>query len=154
MTRYATNTSVSVERSKGEIEKLLQRYGARCFASGWDESRAVIQFEAANGKRIKFVLPLPPQDNFALTPTGRTRRNPRDIARVWEQNCRARWRALALIIKAKLEAVESGVALFESEFGMYVVLPGGLTVGEMIIPQIDETYRTGVMPPLLGMGSS
>ena len=33
------------------------------------------------------------------------------------------------------------------------LLPDGRTVGETVIPHIDEAYRTGKMPPMLGMGS-
>jgi hypothetical protein len=32
---YAVGTSVPVDRSKAEIERLLIRYGADHFASGW-----------------------------------------------------------------------------------------------------------------------
>lgn len=153
MTKYATTTSVSVEKSKHEIERILQRYGASAFAYGWNQDSAVIQFEA-HAKRIKFVLPLPAKDHYRKTPEGRMRHNENLVLSAWEQGCRSRWRALALIIKAKLEAVQSGVALFEQEFAVHTVMPNGKTIGEMIVPQIDEAYRTGRMPPLLGMGES
>jgi hypothetical protein len=39
VSRYAENTSVSVESSRGEIERTLQRYGAASFAYGWDQER-------------------------------------------------------------------------------------------------------------------
>ena len=150
--KYAENTSVSVEKSKMEIERILRRYGATCFASGWDDTRATVLFEA-HKRRIKFILPLPPKDEYTKTPEGKTRHKADMIELAWEQGCRSQWRALALVIKAKLEAVESGVALFEHEFGMQTVLPDGRTVGETVIPHIDEAYRTGKMPPMLGMGS-
>lgn len=47
MSRYAADTSVSVERSKAEIEKTLTRYGASAFAYGWEGDEAMIQFRAA-----------------------------------------------------------------------------------------------------------
>ena len=34
----------------------------------------------------------------------------------WEQACRQRWRALALVIKAKLEAIDAEISTFEEEF--------------------------------------
>ena len=34
--RYATDTRVSVERSKAEIEAILARYGADQFMYGWE----------------------------------------------------------------------------------------------------------------------
>ena len=149
--KYAENTSVPVEKSKMEIERLLMRYGATSFASGWDAERAVIQFECRK-RRIKFVIPIPPVSDYTKTPEGRARRVEL-VQPAWEQGCRAKWRALALIIKAKLEAVKSGVSLFEDEFVAYTIMPDGRTVGEIIHPAIEETYRTGKMPPMLGMGT-
>lgn len=68
---------------------------------------------------------------------------------------RQRWRALALAIKAKLEAVETGIATFEEEFLNYIVLPDGVTVGEFIRPQIETAYATGTMPKMLpGIGET
>jgi len=142
MGKFAQNTDVSVDRSKSEIEKTLRKYGAGKFMSGWDEERAVVQFEM-QGKRIRFILPLPPVDEFTKTESGRARKNPRDIETAWEQACRQRWRALNLAIKAKLEMVECGIASFEEEFLSYILTPNGKTVGETIIPQINESYDSG-----------
>lgn len=69
----------------------------------------------------------------------------------WEQACRAKWRALYLIIKAKLEAVESGISTIEREFFYDIVLPDGNTVGEFLSPQLDMVYESGNMPPMLPM---
>jgi hypothetical protein len=148
MRRYASDTSVSVERSKGEIERLLQRYGADQFMNAWDRDRAVIGFRAQN-RMIRFTLPLPKRVEFITTPSGRTRKNPDAIAKEWEQGCRQRWRALALVIKAKLEAVTAGIAEFESEFLAYVVLPDGKTMGEWARPQIATAYEKKSMPKML-----
>ena len=54
-----------------------------------------------------------------------------------------------MVIKAKLESVESGIETFEQAFLANVVLPGGTTVGDYMTPQIAESYRTGQMPPML-----
>lgn len=148
---YAQATQVSVEKSKMEIERLLTRYGATSFVSGWNETSATILFEC-HKRRIKFVIPIPRKSDFTKTPEGRMRRNEL-VPQVWEQDCRARWRALVLIVKAKLEAVQSGVALFEDEFAMHTVMPDGRTVGEIVHPAIEEAYTTGKMPLMLGMGS-
>lgn len=150
MARYAENTSVSTEKSRGEIERTLQRYGATGFMYGWQGDRAAVQFDM-HARRIRFELPLPdPKDRaFTQTPNGRRTRTPAQAAEAWEQACRQRWRALSLAIKAKLEAVECGITDFESEFLAHIVLPGGQTVGRWMLPQIAETYQTGRMPPLL-----
>ena len=72
----------------------------------------------------------------------------------WEQACRQHWGALLLIMRAKLEAVESGITTLESEFLANIVLPDRGTVGQWLAPQVDEAYATGRMPPTLAKGRS
>jgi len=143
---YAENTSVSSEKSRGEIEATLLRYGADQFMYGWDASGAVIQFRASN-RHVRFVLPMPDREDpkFHRTPSGRRQRSSDDALKAWEQETRRRWRALALAIKAKLEVVASGIATFEDEFLAAIVIPGGETVGEWLAPQIEEAYSSGKM---------
>lgn len=154
--RYAADTSVSSAKSRDEIERTLSRYGADQFGYGWDTDKAMVTFRA-HGRLIRFVLPMPARDDreFRLTPTGRTRSASQAEA-AWEQACRQRWRALALAVKAKLEAVEAGISTFDSEFMAQIVLPAGGTVGEWMAPQIDAAYAAGTMPtalPALGAGA-
>ena len=84
-----------------------------------------------------------------MTPARRIRRSPEQVDAAWEQACRARWRALYLIIKAKLEAIESGISTVEHEFLSDVVVPNGQTVGAFMAPQLEAAYTTGRMPALL-----
>lgn len=128
--RYAAKTSVPVSRSRDEIERTLSRYGASAFGYGWDEGRAVVSFRAQN-RYIRFAMEIP----------------------LIAQEERQRWRALVLVIKAKLEAVESGITTFENEFLAHIVLPDNRTVGEWLAPQIDSAYEEGGMPKLLMPGS-
>jgi hypothetical protein len=149
MTRYAQNTDVSSSTSRSEIERSITRYGAHGFMYGWSDLSAVVAFEMEN-RRIKFSLPLPSRDSkeFTQTETGRTRRQGAiDAAR--EQAVNQRWRALALVIKAKLEAVETGITTFDEEFMAHIVLPNGKTVGDVMVGQITDAYESGQMPPLL-----
>jgi hypothetical protein len=149
VSRYAVDTSVPVEKSKAEIEKTLTRYGASKFIYGWDEDRAMVSFTMTK-RQIRFVLPLPDKGSaeIALTATGK-KRNAGDAERAWEQACRQKWRALALVIKAKLEAVESGITEFDDEFMAHIVLPNGQTFGEWARPQIAAACDDKKMPPLL-----
>jgi hypothetical protein len=148
MTRYAAQTTVSSDQSRAEIERTLRRYGADQFMYGWEETQAVIAFRA-NGRQIKFVLPLPDKHDPEFTEHSRGYRTAEAAEKLWEQAGRQRWRALALVIKAKLEAVESGITEFEDEFMAHIVLPSGATVGAWMRPQIEKAYQTGLMPPLL-----
>lgn len=151
MGRYAAKTEVSSSRSRDEIERALTRYGADQFMYGWQDAAAVVAFRM-EGKRIKFLLPLPDRQSPEFTRHDRGARAPEAAARLYEQAVKQRWRALALVIKAKLEAVESGISLFEDEFMANIMLPTGGTVGEWMRPKIEQAYLTGQMPadlPLL-----
>lgn len=148
--RYARNTSVPVAQSKAEIEKVLMKYGASKFVSGWDHDGARIGFQISN-RHIRFVLPLPDKKSkeFTLTEIAQKVRSEQDAERAWEQACRQKWRALALVIKAKLEAVESGISHFEEEFLAHIVMPSGQTVSEMVLPKIEEAYKSGKLLQLM-----
>jgi hypothetical protein len=152
MPRYASQTEVTVDRSRSEIERTLARYGADQFIYGWNAKGATVGFRMC-GRMIRFNLVLPPKDNeaFTRTPGGRRERSSEAALVVWEQACRQRWRALALVIKAKLEAVESGITTFEDEFLGATLLPDGKTVAESIGGQITDAYRSGNVPKLLPM---
>lgn len=157
---YATGTSVSSERSKMEIEATLRRYGADQFVSGWKDGAAMLGFRMGN-RMIRFVLPLPAPGEFAVTIATRRgreyerRRSDVAAAAACEQEGRRRFRALALVIKAKLEAVESKITTFEEEFLAHIVLPGGDTVYQQTRQRIAEACDTGKPPELLlGFGGA
>lgn len=145
MSRYASETTVSVEKSRMEIERTLQRYGADAFAYFSEANRAMIGFRMAD-RQIKFILTLPEKNRREFTHHSRGMRTTDAALAAWEQACRQRWRALALVIKAKLEAVAAGITTIEDEFLAHTVLPDGSTVGEWAKPQLDEAYRIGAMP--------
>ncbi|AVO21643.1 hypothetical protein HWC44_gp042 [Mycobacterium phage ThetaBob] len=149
MAKYAANTDVSSDRSRAEIERTLNRYGARQFMYGWDEDQAIVGFVIHN-RQVRFILPMPNRQDreFTKTPTGRSRAATQ-IAQAYEQAVRQRWRSLALVIKAKLEAVESGIVSFDAEFLAHLVLPNGHTVGDSVMPAVAEAYATGHTPALL-----
>jgi hypothetical protein len=129
VTRYAAKTTVPVARSRDEIERTLTRYGASAFGYGWDGTRTVVSFRVND----RFV-------RLSIDESGS------------DQHQRQQWRALLLVIKAKLEAVASGITTFEEEFLAHVVLPDNRTVGEWLAPQLDQAYEDGGMPKLLMPG--
>lgn len=150
MSRYAADTSVRSEQSRAEIERTLSRYGATGFMYGWTGNQAVIAFEM-QALRVRFNLPMPnvADRQFTHTPAKGQLRSVEGQREAYEQAVRQRWRALALVVKAKLEAVESGITTFEEEFLAHIVLPGGRTVGEHTIPAIGDAYAGRPLPPLL-----
>ena len=150
MTTYASQTSVSPDRSRAEIERTLTRYGATGFMYGWSDMGALIGFQM-RGKQYKTILKMPNKEFYLRSEKGR-RRTTLQANGAWEQATRQRWRALALVIKAKLEAVESEISTVETEFMTWMVLPNGQTVGQWTMPQLDAIYQSGNMPPLLPGG--
>lgn len=160
MPKYAENTTVDSARSRGEIERILARYGARAFAYARDDEQnaAAIMFKIAD-RQVRMRLPLPDRssDEFTLTrhknPWQRQPVSAEQAEARWEQACRQRWRALALVIKAKLEAVDAGISTVETEFLANIMLPGGTTVGEWAAPQLEAAYAAGQMPALMPGGS-
>lgn len=154
---FASDTSVSVERTRAEIETTLARYGATSFAYATTPQMAQIAFQA-HGRMIVFRLPMPRRDEKRFTHTAAKGlvRTQDESFRAWEQACRSRWRALLLAIKAKLEAVECGISSFEQEFLAFIMVPGdGRTIGDAMVPQLEQMYQERKMPNLLlGMGGS
>lgn len=148
--KYAERTEVPSDRSRAEIESCLRRYGAVAFGYSWDADAAVIAFQISM-RRIRFTLPLPDPTSREFTHTAARgyRREPAAQAAEYERAVRQRWRALALVIKAKLEAVAAGISTIEAEFLAAVVLPDGNTVGDWVQPQLTAAVERGEMPAAL-----
>jgi len=131
MTKFAYKTKVPIGRSKVEIERILSRYKATGFMYASRLGQRVVVFDM-NKLRIRFNLPVPEGDSAND-----------------QQEERRRWRALVLAIKAKLEAVDSGITTFEEEFLAHIVLPGGKSFGEVYVPQIEQVYESKKLPTML-----
>jgi len=134
---YAENTKVTVERSKAAIEKLLFKYGATNYLYGMESGKALIMF-IMDGRHIKMVLDLPVREDDNVSGV-----------KAYNQMHKQKWRALYIVLKAKLIAIEEKIATLEDEFLPYTVLPDGRTVSEFINPQIDQAYLDGKMPKML-----
>lgn len=154
---YASNTAVSVEKSRAEIEGTLARYGADRFAYATEPGRACIGFELTtpdnNTLAVRMTLPLPAKMEKRFTHRKvyqRVVENPPEMVnKLWEQACRSSWRSLCLVIKAKLEACAAGISTVEREFMADIVTPSGKTLGEWISPQLPEMSKNGTPPRLM-----
>ena len=146
MARYAEGTKVGVEASEAEIKRALARFGATSIISGDDGDRTFVLFRARD-RFVKFVIPKPALDDFRQTPTGRSR-DTAGAADMQRQELRRRWRALALLVKAKLTAIEEGIVTFEDEFLADTVMENGQRFSEVAQPALAEAYRIGG-PPVL-----
>lgn len=134
--RYAEGTEVSVERSIGEIKRLILRYGAESFAYQETPTDIKIAFVLST-LGVQMSIEFPGIEEFAFTPTGKKRDSNAKWSE-WEKESKRRVRSLAAVIKAKFIAIDDGVATIEQEFLPYIVLHDGRRVGDCLIPRLGE----------------
>ncbi len=134
--KYAHGTTVSIGRTRDEIESILNRFGADQFAWGRDDTRhaTIVQFRR-EGRGYRFTVFAPDPEEFRFTPTNR-RRDERQIQELAEKEYPRRFRSLANYIKAILDAVDSGLLEVDAALLPFAMLPSGLTVAEQAIPQL------------------
>lgn len=129
---FAEKTKVPVIQSRRQLEDYLQRQGASGFASAWDTEGDTIEFLWRAGEvqyRVRFRLP-----RLRASSTN-------------EQEMRRRWRALLLVVKAKVEAVRTGIAIFEEEFLAHIVDERtGCTVGQILVPRLKAREALALPP--------
>jgi hypothetical protein len=154
MPKFAVSTDVDVSKSRDEIERILARYGATGFAYGSQPGQAMIGFVLdQRHTRILMPLPMPEDPEFAkpvrVSPTVNRAPSPREREARYDQTIRQRWRALALMVKAVLEAVECGVTTLEAAFLSHQVMVNGQTVYQWAAPQLAAMREANTMPELL-----
>jgi hypothetical protein len=142
VSRYAEGTSVSMEKSRAEIERDLGRYGASHFGYMTTPEGAEVMFQA-KGVQVRMRVKFPPAAAYQKTATGRLRHGEAAKEAAREAEVRRLWRALALVIKAKLEAVGSGISTFEREFLADILTKDGRTIGEHLVPRLAEAVSSG-----------
>lgn len=125
---YAAKTQTPIAKTRIEIETLLGKHGAAAFGSSQDGDTATLAFRMG-GYSYRFKMTVP--DN--------------------EQKARSIWRALLLVIKARLEGVAAGVETIEEAFMANTVMAGGSTVAEWLKPEFAEARRVGRMPQQLAL---
>lgn len=128
MAKYAARTRVPIDRSLAEIKRSLKRYGAEDFVHAERRSGDIVGF-VVNGLQIRIDLTNGEDDT--------------------DQDRRSRWRALCLVIKAKLEAIDSEISTIEQEFMPFVVGPDGRTLWEIAQPKLLAYSQSGEIPRLL-----
>lgn len=132
---YASKTKVSVEKSQIHIKQVLQKYGVDGFGIMERGEVAAVMFETG-GISIQIDVQIPMRDKFNSNVSH-------------DQDIRQKWRALLLVIKAKLEAVECGISTLEKEFMPFMVMQDGRQMHQHVLPMIDEMMRLGKMPTVL-----
>lgn len=127
MRRYAEGTTVTVDRSRGEISGILATHGVE--RMGWQTGPEgdELMFELG-GNSFRFQIPKP-----TITEIRRDYPNTRDERAKLDGEWRRRWRANVLLLKAKLEFIDSGDTTLERELLPYMLTAGGQTVAELVI---------------------
>jgi hypothetical protein len=144
---YAENTTVAVEKSISEIVALVKKSGAQRVAQAETETGLAIQFFLRD-RMLRFHVELPQPGDVGAT-RGYRPATAAEQKKSAEQRARQRARALLLVIKAKLESVESDVETFDEAFMPNIVMSDGKTVGAYALPAIESSYRDGRTPPLM-----
>ena len=167
MRAYAEGTQVSAEKSKSELDTLLAKHGAtqRGVMSDDAEGTAVVFFRL-HDRHYRLDVPLPKLGDYA-TPAELSWKQAKGkkVPQRWdhwtvaqrtqwvrwqhEQGCRERWRAVVLLVKAKLEIVQLGLSSAEREFLADLVLPDGRRMHQALADKIAAAYLEGVTPVLL-----
>lgn len=142
MAGYARRTTVAPDRTRLEIEAELRKRGATAFGYNWAGHEAVLAF-TLNGLAVRMALALPDEwdKQFTHTPGRGLERTEDQRVEVFEAEVRRRWRALGLVVKAKLVAVDEGITSLEHEFLADVVLADGQTVAEQVRPAIEQARQ-------------
>lgn len=148
--QYAKTTQVSVEKTRSELEHLLQRAGA-------DNVGYMMRGESftwlftLNDRNILIKVPLPNRSDqdFTHTPQTHVERSESSAQAAYEQAVRQLHRQTLLWIRAKLEAVAVGITTIEDEFLPQTVVGNtGVTVGTWLRDQVNELGPGKPMPPM------
>lgn len=143
VSKFAAKTTVSAAKTQVDIQLLLKMHKATDVATGEKGESAVVTFKV-NQRRFRMNFAYPEVQTFART-GGRAVRTPAQQKAARDQEIRRLWRALFLIIKGKLEALESGIVTLEEEFLPYIVTEDGQTLYERIKPRLDSNQL--FLPP-------
>lgn len=133
MARYAEGTKVSVESSRGEITGILAKHGVQ--RMGWMGSPEgdQLMFELAGGQyRLNIERPTLEQVRDRYVAEGGRWNLVYDPQAKVDAEWRRRWRANVLLLKAKLEFIDSGDTTLDRELMPYRVLADGRTLEQAI----------------------
>jgi hypothetical protein len=151
---YAT-TTVPVEKSQGEVRKLLAAHGASRFAFGEETDSAGVRWAMVQfghrGLMVRMRVPHKPVDERAIrSKTSRARTKTADDfrAELEEQEARRIWRVIAWNLKARLVAVEEGVETFAEAFLAHIIDP---TSNRTIYEQLADTGAVELGRPIAGL---
>jgi hypothetical protein len=156
------STTVPVERSQGEIRRMLAENGAHRFAFGEDVDSAGVRWAvvsfAAGARAVRLRVPHKPIDDKAVdarAKRARTKTAGEIRFEAHEQEAKRIWRVIAWNLKARLVAVQEGVESFEEAFLAHLVHERtGRTVYEDLIADGAADLGAPLLPQLTAGGGS
>jgi hypothetical protein len=151
------STTVPVERSQGEIRKLLSAHQAAQFAFGEETDLAGVRWAAVSfahdGYAVRARVPHKPVDQRvvnARASKARTRTAAEIEHELGEQEARRIWRVMAWNLKARLVAVDENVETFAEAFLAHLIDP---QTGQTVFDTLSDTGRIDLGRPLLALPS-
>lgn len=150
---YAKGTKTTIDTTEQQIKAMLRKMGADSILFAEQPNMATVMFHL-RGRALTFRLPLPGKESFRRTPQKGLVRSEDAAAQAWVQACRERWRGLHLCIKAKLESVDQKIESFDEAFLSHITMPGGDTVGDRVLPEMQAMLEGQPPRPLLSRGSA
>lgn len=160
MRRYAQDTTVKVEKTRQEIARLLRNFG--CDQIRWDDNMrtglSLLEFiwlHEGLQYHARFPLQLPTEadlrEQARHAKTGKLL--DAKLNRLREASGREENRLLLLLLKAILNAVESGILEPAMIFLPFLVDKNDKTFGEVAVPKLPMLLKTGGQALLSDMRS-
>ena len=165
MSRFALDTSVPVDRTRAEINRLLTDW--KCASIGWTdhlaEKTVAVEFvwlrEEKDAKglvtgnycyKVRFSIGIPKTRKKRKREWGAPPAlNENEQAQAW----RSAHRLLLLKLKADLNAAAAGLAKAEEIFLPWIVDENGRTLSEAIMPALKERYSRPALPAKAGLAA-
>jgi hypothetical protein len=156
--RYASDTSVSVSKSRGEIENVLRVWGAKQmqWSDDFDGGRAMLRFiweREGVTYTARFTIGVPTKEDIREESldgrTGRFSQSKYDKA--MSRRGMVEHRELALLLKAIFVAVDCGLISAEQVFLPFLEDQYGVTVSDRVLPGLAQMLKKGGTKNLLPM---
>ncbi len=143
--RYAEGTVVAVEKSRSEMQTLLSKHGVQEMAWGSKPSGDVLHFALGGYQHeLRIVRPDVAAMRELHAKGYRTPGSTWELAA--EAEWRRRWRANLMLLKMKLEFIDSGESTLERELLPMRLLRDGRT--------LEQAVEAGSLPMLAAEASS
>jgi len=159
---FAQDTSVSVGRSRGEIDDLLRAWGCTgvMWADEYDIGRMSLQFRWPHDGvtyMARFTVTLESREKIkkevdAMRGSWKAELTQKRIDERLAARGRQEMRILLLWLKAALNAVEAGIVKAEEIFLPFLVGADGRTVAEIAIPRMRDLLTNDAGRLLPGKG--